>query len=891
MILYFNNTTLEVQESDSSYRYRSLMAKPQLVLKFSLSTYVEIPVGAYCIYQGETYILHSPQNIKKNGTRNIEYTLNMGTAQDNMSLYKLRNSVDRRLKFGMTAKPNEFIDEIVANLNERDGANVWSRGTCIDSNEKTIEFNHTNIDAALSQVAETFETEWEIVGHTIHLHRVEYFKNDPLPLSYGRGNGFMPGIGRTTPSNELPIKRLYVQGGDKNIDRSKYGSQYLLLPKSQTLEYEGRVYKSDADGYYIERIDKISDAVKEDSLDCSENYPSRVGTVTSVIAVNTAKNYYDFIDSTIPANLDFNNYIIEGETATIIFQSGMLAGKEFEFKYKHSQRRFELIPQEIDGQTMPNATFKPNAGSTPDTYAIFGIMLPDSYICDNEKKEGASWDMFKEAAKHLYENEDQKFTFQGTLQSLYAKRNWVNIGGKLIVGGFVHFYDEQFAKDGVDIRITGIKDFLTSPYSPTIEISNSIAGKSLTSKLREIDAQEVVIEENHKDALQFTKRRFRDAQETITMLEGALNNFSESVNPISVQTMAMLVGDESLQFLFVTARDADTIDTSFQVTYDATSKQLSVPHSFLRHMTLGINTIKPSHSVSEYMTWEMTAYVSAHLDDSSKKYYLYAVVSSTDTTQFGTFVLSEGTIDMNAQSGYYHLLVGILNSEYEDARSFVELYGYTEILPGRITTDKIISSDGLNYINLIDGSGCLAFGKILWDKFGNLKIDAEVEAKNVTSPFRRMDIPASQGYKGFILEHAYNSWFAPSNGCYIFLPNDAKYNGRVITIHYGIKPNGVSYPINFLCDNIKARFFELYKSSTFSYSDGYRVIQLTAGKTIRLQAIPAWIDDDDGNTVEFVNWFLIGFVTSEHTGLTMYKDDVIDDELWNTYHSQKDGNL
>lgn len=52
LTLHFNNTTLDVQESDSSYRYRSLMSKPQLVLKFSLSEFVEIPVGAWCEYQG-----------------------------------------------------------------------------------------------------------------------------------------------------------------------------------------------------------------------------------------------------------------------------------------------------------------------------------------------------------------------------------------------------------------------------------------------------------------------------------------------------------------------------------------------------------------------------------------------------------------------------------------------------------------------------------------------------------------------------------------------------------------------------------------------------------------------------------------------------------------------
>lgn len=715
MILHFNNTTLEVQPNDSSYRYRSLMAKPQLVLKFSLPRYVEIPVGAYCDYMGERYFLNAPQNIKKQGTRHIEYTLNMGTRQDNMALYKMRNSVDKRLKYSMCAKPHEFIAEIVANLNERDGAGVWSVGTCIDANEKTIEFNHTNIDSALSQVAETFETEWEIVDTTIHLHKVEYYKSDPLPLSYGKGNGFMPGVGRTTPSNELPIKRLYVQGGDRNIDRSEYGAPELLLPKSQSLGYDGthfsdeqgynanigHIYTSDANGYYIERSDVISDAVKEDSLDCSEHYPSRIGKVTSVIAVKPAKNFYDFIDNTIPADLNINDYIIEGETPTIVFQSGMLAGeKEFEFKYKHSERRFEIVPQEIDGQTMPNATFIP---AVNDTYAIFGIMLPSSYICDNAAKEGASWDMMREAIRHLWENENQKFTFTGTLQSLYAKRNWINIGGKLIVGGYVHFSDTQFVPDGVDIRITGIKDFLTSPYSPTVEISNNVTGQSLTSKLREIDSQEVIIEENHKDALQFTRRRFRDAQESLSMLEDAFDNFSGSVNPVTIQTMAMLVGDESLQFQFVQSKTSANIDTSFQVTYDAANKQLSVPHSFLRHMTLGIDAIKSSHSIDEYKTWEMIAYVSARLEDGSKKYYLYAKVD-TAAAQNGEFLLSETPIDMERVSGYYHLLVGVLNSELDEQRSYVSLYGFTEILPARITTDRIVSADGLNFLDLLNNA-------------------------------------------------------------------------------------------------------------------------------------------------------------------------------------------
>lgn len=828
LTLHFNNTTLDVQESDSSYRYRSLMSKPQLVLKFSLSEFVEIPVGAWCEYQGVKYKLGSPENIKKNGTRNIEYTLTLGTLEDNMSLYKMRNPVDKRLKWSMCAKPHELVEAIVWNLNQRDGAGVWKVGECLDAAEQTVEFNHTYVDAALQDVANKFETEWEINDYTISLHKVEYFKDDPLPLAYGKGNGFEPGVGRTTQSDELPIKRLYVQGGDRNIDRSKYGSAELLLPKSQMLVYEGRTYQSDAEGYSIERIDKVSDAVKEDSLDCSEIYPSREGTVSAVECIDAGKNFYDIIDSSIPADLNFNDYVIEGETATIIFQKGMLAGddKQFEFKYNHSERRFELVPQEIDGVTMPNETFKPAVG---DTYAVFGIMLPDAYICNNADKTGASWDMFREAARKLYENEDQKFTFTGTLQGLWAKKNWLRVGGRLKVGGYVLFSDEQFAPDGLPIRITGIKEFLTSPYAPVLEISNSVSGKSVSSQLREIGQNEVATDNSIRYAVSYTKRRFRDVRETMAMLEDSmLDNFTNSISPLTVQTMMMLVGDESLQFRFVASK-TDLTAVSDGITYDNAAKQLHIPHGFIQHMTLGIGTISSSHADSEYKVWEMTEYLSPYLDNGDKKYYLYAKVSRTDTAAKGDFLLSDRAIKMTDIAGYYHLLVGILNSEYDGERSYVSLYGFSEVLPGRITTDKVVSADGKNFMDFlnnafhigndktyidwnalianvlsmrnatvqisntagqtmiyfsgVDGSGQLAKGNITWDKDGNLKAKGGTFTNvKITGSLRN---PFSEANDSFDVDYSDNVVLLSSGGGWMTsysLPWDLEQSGRRICI-------------------------------------------------------------------------------------------------------------
>lgn len=718
---------LGVQEDDSSYLYRALMQKPQLMLKFYLPKWVDIPVGAWCEYMGKTYTLNKPADIKKNGLRNIEYTLTMGGREDEMDAYKLHHHdpTDRRLKFSMCAKPSEFIDCIVANLNERDGAGTWQRGECFDANEKTIEFNHTFISEALQSIADTFETEWEITSDlTINLCKVEHFKDDPLPLSYGRGNGFVPGVGRTSEEAQLPIKRVYVQGTDRNINRETYGAKELLLPKGQTLEYEGRTYKSDSKGYYIERSDKISTATKEDSIDCSEIYPSRVGELTRVECVNKEKCFWNVWDSSlVEIGLDFNDYLIPGETMTIIFQSGMLAGQEFEVsKYDARDGRFELAPADVDGVTMPsnpdlNNGYIPvakNGDIKGDTYAVFGVMLPEQYICNNETKTGASWDMFREAAKHLYENEDQKFTFKGELQALWAKRNWLRVGGHLKVGAYVLFTDSQFCKEGTPIRITGIKEFLYSPYSPTIELSNSVSGgKSVATATRDIANTEVLIEDTKNGILSFTKRRFRDAVETLDMLDGALDNYSNAVNPISVRTMATLIGDESLQFVFCSDPQGAQV-LSGVVEWNNGEKRLVCGQEgqvfYLQHKTLGIPMTTRGH-VNEYMTWRMQPTEIGELL-ADEKLYLYARVSRTATIKMdadgnitaqgetGTFVASRSPISMQAEQGYYHLLVGVLNSEFDADRSYVSLYGYTEILPGRITTDKIISQDGTCYFDL-----------------------------------------------------------------------------------------------------------------------------------------------------------------------------------------------
>lgn len=699
MKIHFNNKEIDILVDTSSYRYTALQNVGTLYLYFASEEFINIPVGAYCIYKNITYYLMDPDDFKKKSSRNFEYTLVMYDIGAILGKYKCRDIVSKRLKFDYTAKPHEHLQLIVDNLNMRDSG--WKVGECIEAEEKTINYNHIFCSEALPTIADTFKTEYEIdpAIKTIHLRKVEYNKGEPLPLEYGKDKGFVPGLGRSNKDGNRPVTILYVQGGEQNIDFSKYGSKELLLPKNQRLEYEGRAYVSDAEGLYIKRADTTLTDVQEDSLDCSHISPKRVGSVSNVVVSDKEKNFYDFIDSSIPDDLNFEDYVIEGNNMTVIFQSGMLAGsnKEFEVKYVHKERKFLITPQEIDGQIMPNDIYKPNLG---DKYAVFGIQLPDAYICNNSTKEGASWDMFREAAKYLYENEDPKFTFKGELDSIYSKKRWLSIGGKIKLGGYILFKDPQFIPEGIKIRITSIKEYIHRPYSPIIELSNTTTGATVSSELNKIESNEVKTDNQYKNSIQFTKRRFRDAKETISMLNDALLHFSSSISPISVQTMSLLVGDESLQFRFVNNKTNPT-QVEYLVTYDSKKKVLSAPGGILQHMTIGIDTLSSGHKASEYKFWDIEKYTSPTLTE-TVGYYLYVKANKNGTT--GSYVLSKNAIKLEGVEGYYHFLVGILNSEFEEDRSFVELFGFTEILPGRITTDRIVSSDGLNFMDFVNNA-------------------------------------------------------------------------------------------------------------------------------------------------------------------------------------------
>lgn len=170
---------------------------------------------------------------------------------------------------------------------------------------------------------------------------------------------------------------------------------------------------------------------------------------------------------------------------------------------------------------------------------------------------------------------------------------------------------------------------------------------------------------------------------------------NDSISPLTARVLRLLQGDPSLQWLFVeSATSARRVE--HVVRYSNTYKKLSVPAGVIRHLTMGIEGVRPDRPLSDYKTWDIPG-IEVDVDDAVRNLYVYARCSKTDNT--GTFVTSDGFKPMEGEDGYYHLLVGMLSSLPN--RVFTPLYGLVEIPAAALRIDKLISPDGEFVIDLV----------------------------------------------------------------------------------------------------------------------------------------------------------------------------------------------
>lgn len=689
--LYVNGKATPFPISSESYHEAKVGAVSTLVVETTSDKAIAFPLGTYCTWRGEKFALFTPAEVVKVSEREYRYTLTLSGEGQQIALSKFKfivaNPEDVRLSFTLTGKPRFFLEQILRSLPAG-----FSIGACLEAEAQAISFKHEDCLSALSRVAEAFKTEWHITGKTLNLGKVVGNKADAVTLSYGKGKGLLSGLTASNDSEKSPVGKLFIQGTERNIDPTKYGAKSLHLPKGRTLAYEGRTYVVSSDGQSLSVSGLSTDGRKEDSFDGTNIYPQRVGVVSSVVV--TPEGNYDIVDK--DNNVDYSQYRIAGEKATITFQTGRLAGRTFDIaqdkdvlKYDHATKRFQLVSVEEDGMKLPEPkVFYPAVG---DKYAVFGVRLPDEYMTKAETE------LLNASVRYFHEALQPKVTYKAELDGLYAQKNWGALASKLAIGAYVRLVDTSLDIDD-HVRITAIRTKLSQQYKPQITLSNEVQAPSLAVSLGTLEAEGV----QQKEEVQAVRREVaRSYQQAMSLADGIAEEvragFGDSISPVTARTMQLMVGDKSLQFVFVASPTA-TGSVTHNVTWDESRGILHADRGYLRHMTLGINTLSAEHKPSEYKTWTLPAYDFAVRTD-QKTIHLYAKVERNGAN--GVFFASDTAKAMEAEAGYYYLYLGMLSQAPN--RAFTTLYGFTEVLPGQIRTERIASADGSTTINLNTG--------------------------------------------------------------------------------------------------------------------------------------------------------------------------------------------
>ena len=677
---------------------------------------------------GRDYTLNRLPQVRKTGMQEFVYTLifegvqyDLIRAQYELSVETSGNTLQDVQGDSLTGTLHKFMEVLVANAN-RVFPGKWSLGTCPETDYKTLTFDGENCLAVLQNLCSQFTegsttVEFEIVKtnnvYVINLKKVGSIL--PYTFKFGRGGGMYELTRQNVTSTDI-VTKLYVYGSTENISL-KYRADRLCLPgktKHQSFIQDDTLVAK----YGIIEGRKVFDKIK----------PHYDGEVTSVVSGNVLQ----FIDTNFPFDLmatqgDETVYLIPGENAKIHFNTGNLAGYEFEVvNYDHSTHKFTIKNFQDDrGDVFPNESseafqFHGRNGSVPgDKYKILGIIYPDSIT------NAAESELEDESEAYYPQVSQPKVQYALNLEKNFLKKL---VGGDVsnaivnafVPGDYLHIVDDDIDVDK-SVRIKGFTRDIIDEYKYTLTISDTVTTSTQTRVLQELTELEKIITINNlKDPVR-ARQNWRTSREVLDMVFDAEGDYyTDKIKPLSIDTSMLSVGAKSMQF--------GLVNTVIQPNYQGNKNVVSWKGGVLTHYTINEDSA---------VSWVIADGSITFTDNNAR--YLYAKCSRTGTS--GTFLWSTEQIKVEDDANYYHFLIGTLSSvDVEaDVRSLSLTYGFTTINGRFIKTGRIESADGETYFDLDNGE---IGGRIVFTRNGTEKTLAELgEESSETKDFINNTLP------------------------------------------------------------------------------------------------------------------------------------------------------
>lgn len=661
---------------------------------------------------GRDYKLNRLPSVKKTGMRQFQYTLQFeGIQYDlfrvtyDLTIDTTTNELQDVQGDTLTGNLHRFMTVLIANAN-RVFPGKWKLGACPDTiGDKTLTFGESdNCLSVLQNLCNesNFNVEFEIEQakgvYTINLHE-RVGQTLPFVFKYGKGRGLYD-LYRENVSSSNIVTRLKVYGSTENIT-SKYRADRLCLP--------GRTKGQS----YIEKAEMVAKyGIFEGRKNFDSVKPSFTGSVESKV------DEFSFIDTKFPFDLNAKDsngetlYLINGVSAKIHFNTGNLAGYDFEVKsYDHATHKFSLKKTTDDrGDVFPSETSKAFQFYKGNEYKVLDI----AYSPDIEAK--AETELAEVANKYYDQNCQPKVQYglsvtKAYLQKLVGTND--SITNVFAPGDFLHVVDADIDVDKA-IRIKSFVRNILDPYDYTLTISDITTNATITNRVISdlVEIGKIVTINNLKDPTR-ARANWRSSREVMSMVfDPDGDYYTDKIKPGSIDTLALSVGAKSMQF--------GLLNTVFQPNYNGNSQLVKWQGGVLTHYT-----IKEEMAVS----WVM-ADGQVILSENNSAYYLYAKCERNGNA--GAFIFTKSQIRVEEDANYYHFLVGTLSSIDPElkARSLALTYGFTMVNGRFIKTGRIESADGLTYFDLDNSE---IGGRIVFSSNGHEKTLEELGKESLES--------------------------------------------------------------------------------------------------------------------------------------------------------------
>lgn len=631
---------------------------------------------------GRDYKLNRLPSVKKTGMHQFQYTLQFeGIQYDlfrvtyDLTIDTTTNELQDVQGDTLTGNLNRFMAVLIANAN-RVFPGKWKLGACPDTiGDKTLTFGESdNCLSVLQNLCNesNFNVEFEIEQakgvYTINLHE-RVGQTLPFVFKYGKGRGLYD-LYRENVSSSNIVTRLKVYGSTENIT-SKYRADRLCLP--------GRTKGQS----YIEKAEMVAKyGIFEGRKNFDSVKPSFTGSVESKV------DEFSFIDTKFPFDLNAKDstgetlYLINGVSAKIHFNTGNLAGYDFEVKsYDHATHKFSLKKTTDDrGDVFPSETSKAFQFDKGNEYKVLDI----AYSPDIEAK--AETELAEVANKYYDQNCQPKVQYGLSITKAYLQKlvgTNDSITNVFAPGDFLHVVDADIDVDKA-IRIKSFVRNILDPYDYTLTISDITTNATITNRVISdlVELDKIVTINNLKDPTR-ARANWRSSREVMNMVfDPDGDYYTDKIKPGSIDTLALSVGAKSMQF--------GLINTVFQPNYNGNPKLVKWQGGVLTHYT-----IKEESAVSWVMADGQTT-----LTGNNSAYYLYAKCERNGNA--GVFIFTTSQIKVEDDVNYYHFLVGTLSSIDQElnVRSLALTYGFTMVNGRFIKTGRIESADGTTYFDL-----------------------------------------------------------------------------------------------------------------------------------------------------------------------------------------------